>query len=76
MQHTMTDSIKFVDMLHNVLWEDGLPQDVLAAVESYLACTKDGQLGVTGEGSLLDNAQDKHFLAVKQRSPSPMYWPW
>ncbi|GFN75495.1 dynein beta chain, ciliary [Plakobranchus ocellatus] len=71
MQQTMTDSIKFVDMLHNVSWEDGLPSDVLAAVESYLACSKDGQLGVTGEGSLLENAQDKHFLAVKQRSPSP-----
>ena len=28
-------------------------------MESYLACTKDGQLGVTGEGSLLDNAQGK-----------------
>ncbi|XP_035829673.1 dynein heavy chain 5, axonemal isoform X2 [Aplysia californica] len=71
MQQTMTDSIKFVDMLHNVPWEDGLPGDVLAAVESYLACSRDGQLGVTGEGSLLENAQDKHFLAVKQRSPSP-----
>ncbi|CAL1527205.1 unnamed protein product [Lymnaea stagnalis] len=71
MQQTMSDSVKFVDMLHNLSWEDGLPSDVLTAVESYLACSKDGQLGVTGEGSLLDNAQDKQFIAVKQRSPSP-----
>jgi len=31
----MTDSIKFVDMLHNVPWEDGLPND-----------TRDGELSV------------------------------
>ncbi|XP_055889444.1 dynein axonemal heavy chain 8-like isoform X3 [Biomphalaria glabrata] len=71
MQQTMSDSVKFVDMLHNLSWEDGLPSDVLAAVESYLACSKEGQLGVTGEGSLLENAQEKQFQAVKQRSPSP-----
>lgn len=27
MQLAMTDSIKFVDMMHNVPWEDGLPGD-------------------------------------------------
>jgi len=27
--NTMSDSTKFVDMLHNVSWEDGLPEDVL-----------------------------------------------
>ena len=31
------------------------------AVESYLSQGKDGELGVTGEGSLLDNAQGKNF---------------
>ena len=29
MQQTMLDSAKFVDMLHNVPWEDGLPKDVV-----------------------------------------------
>lgn len=29
MQQTMTDVSKFVDMLHNVPWEDGLSDDVL-----------------------------------------------
>ena len=28
----------------------------VSAVESYLAKSKDGQLGVTGEGTMLDNA--------------------
>ncbi len=30
MQLTMNDSIKFVDMMHNVPWEDGLPKEVVA----------------------------------------------
>ena len=30
MQLTMNDASKFVDMLHNVPWEDGLPKDVVA----------------------------------------------
>ena len=29
MQVTMNDTAKFVDMLHNVPWEDGLPDDVV-----------------------------------------------
>lgn len=29
MTSTMSDTTKFVDMLHNVPWEDGLPEDVL-----------------------------------------------
>ncbi|XP_053397319.1 dynein axonemal heavy chain 5-like isoform X6 [Mercenaria mercenaria] len=68
--NTMSDSTKFVDMLHNVSWEDGLPEDVLRAVESCLSQGKDGELGVTGEGSLLENAQDVNIHA-KKRTPSP-----
>ena len=138
MQLAMTDSIKFVDMLHNVPWEDGLPGDTregtkiitlytirpvikklyrswifyyinilestsriivrdtlykivhfvspvwitthssaksgsepfvnllviyrciyITAVENYLAKSKDGSFGITGEGTLLDNAAGK-----------------
>ncbi|XP_060567478.1 dynein axonemal heavy chain 5-like [Ruditapes philippinarum] len=70
MVNTMSDSTKFVDMLHNVSWEDGLPEDVLRAVESCLSQGKDGELGVTGEGSLLENAQDVNIHA-KKRTPSP-----
>ena len=29
MVNTMQDTTKFVDMLHNVSWADGLPDDVL-----------------------------------------------
>ena len=27
--NTMSDTAKYVDMLHNVSWEDGLTEDVL-----------------------------------------------
>ena len=36
----------------------------LTAVESYLAQGKDGELGVTGEGTLLDNAQGTFTVSV------------
>jgi len=29
MQPTMNDTTKFVDMMHNVPWEDGLPDEVV-----------------------------------------------
>ena len=32
MQVTMNDTSKFVDMLHNVPWEDGLPNEVVEGV--------------------------------------------
>ena len=36
MQQTMNDSTKFVDMLHNVSWEDGLPAEVLQGNQSKM----------------------------------------
>lgn len=57
-QLAMQDSQKFVDLLHSVDLEEGLPVEIYQAVESYLAIGRDGQLGVTGEGLLLENAKD------------------
>ena len=45
---------------------------LLAAVESFLAQGSDGQLGVTGEGTLLDNAEGTNFKASKQTAASPV----
>ncbi|XP_041109797.1 dynein heavy chain 8, axonemal-like [Polyodon spathula] len=57
LQNYVGDIGKFVDMIHNVArLEDGLPEEILKLVESYLGKTKEGSLGVTGEGSLLENA--------------------
>lgn len=35
------------------------------AIESYLAKGKNGQLGVTGEGTLLDNAAGLNTIIIK-----------
>ena len=52
MQVLMQDSVKFVEMLHHIDWENGLPPSVMTNLEYFLP-RKDGE-GVTGEGSLLD----------------------
>jgi hypothetical protein len=35
------------------------------AIESYLAKGKNGQLGVTGEGTMLDNAAGANTISIK-----------
>lgn len=40
MQMTLNDSTKFVDMLHNVSWEDGLPDDVLRGCNLHALFTQ------------------------------------
>ncbi|CAF0874114.1 unnamed protein product [Rotaria sordida] len=62
----MADSGRFVDMLHGINWQDGLNLDVANAVESYIAKGRDGvSEGITGEGSLLENAKNFHVPAVR-----------
>ena len=43
-----------MDRLHELDWENGLEQNILANTEYYLPKNRDGGEGVTGEGSLLD----------------------
>ncbi|XP_068697910.1 dynein axonemal heavy chain 8-like [Montipora foliosa] len=55
-QQTMNDSQKFVDSLHNVPWKDGLPDDILKGVQSFLAAStggdvNDGDLGTASPGA-------------------------
>ncbi|CAF0936921.1 unnamed protein product [Rotaria sordida] len=65
----MADSGRFVDMLHGINWQDGLNLDVANAVESYIAKGRDGvSEGITGEGSLLENAKSFHVPAVRGSS--------
>ena len=52
----MNDSQKFVDSLHNVPWKDGLPDDILKGVQSFLAAStggdvNDGDLGTASPGA-------------------------
>ncbi|KAJ1151043.1 hypothetical protein NDU88_003830 [Pleurodeles waltl] len=57
LQYRIGDSSTIIEMIHNVAkLEDGLPTQTLKDVESYLAKAKEGSQGVTGEGSLLEDA--------------------
>ncbi|XP_044146080.1 dynein axonemal heavy chain 5-like isoform X2 [Bufo gargarizans] len=56
-QYQIGETSKFVDMIHQIAkLEDGLPEQTLKDVEAYLGKAKEGSHGVTGEGSLLENA--------------------
>ncbi|XP_069830783.1 uncharacterized protein [Dendropsophus ebraccatus] len=51
------ETSKFVEMIHQIAkLEDGLPDQTVKDVEAYLGKAKEGSSGVTGEGSLLENA--------------------
>ncbi|XP_078503742.1 dynein axonemal heavy chain 5-like [Lissotriton helveticus] len=57
LQYRIGDSSTIIERIHNVAkLEDGLPTQTLKDVESYLAKAKEGSQGVTGEGSLLEDA--------------------
>ena len=56
-QNLMQDCGRFVELVHTIEWEDGLKPDMTLIIENYFMKGKDGQLGITGEGTLLDNAK-------------------
>jgi len=64
-QNLMQDSPKFVELMQNIDLTDGLQPEMAQLVESYLMKGKDGQLGITGEGLLLENAKDTNIPAGK-----------
>ncbi|CAJ0944422.1 unnamed protein product, partial [Ranitomeya imitator] len=56
-QYQIGETSKFVEMIHQIArLEDGLPDQTVKDVEAYLGKAKEGTHGVTGEGSLLENA--------------------
>ncbi|XP_068137634.1 dynein axonemal heavy chain 5-like isoform X2 [Hyperolius riggenbachi] len=56
-QYNIGETSKFVDMINQIAkLDDGLPELTLKDVEAYLGRAKEGSTGVTGEGSLLENA--------------------
>lgn len=40
----MNDSQKFVESLHHIPWKDGLPEDILKGVQSFLAASNGGDV--------------------------------
>ncbi|XP_071504103.1 dynein axonemal heavy chain 5-like [Diadema antillarum] len=67
----LNDSVKFVEMLHGVNWENGLSRNVMLNVEYYLPNKGKESDGVTGEGSLLDVPGMPKLPPSARRSPSP-----
>ena len=63
----MQDPGKFIDMVHGIDWEEGLPMDVYTAVESYLTKGREDQAGITGEGTMTENAKGKKSIRNKTR---------
>ena len=49
----MSACYTYMCIVHNLIWYINM----FTAVESYLSANKEGNLGVTGEGTLLDHAQ-------------------
>lgn len=52
----MNDSQKFLDSLHNIPWKEGLSDDILKGVQSFLAASNggdvvDGDPGTPGLGA-------------------------
>uniref|UniRef100_A0A8C5PRN0 Uncharacterized protein n=1 Tax=Leptobrachium leishanense TaxID=445787 RepID=A0A8C5PRN0_9ANUR len=57
LQFRVGESSKIVEMINQIArLEDGLPDQTLREIETYLGRAKEGSHGVTGEGSLLTNA--------------------
>lgn len=46
-QQIMNDSQRFVESLHNVNSKEGLPDDILSGVQSFLVTSSGGELGVS-----------------------------
>lgn len=70
-QNIMQDSSKFVELLYAIEWEEGLPLETIQATESYLMQGKDGQIGITGEGSLIESSsKDVNIPAASKANES------
>ena len=64
MQQTINDSQKFVDMLHNVPWEDGLTNDIVMGL--YYCATLAILFAGDGEASSsnVPDPQPQHYLST------------
>ena len=70
-QQIMNDSQKFVESLHNISWKEGLSDEILSGVQSFLVTSSGGELGVSdGDlGSAAAGASASNY-AVASGSPS------
>ena len=68
-QQIMNDSQKFVESLHNVPWKDGLPEDILKGVQSFLAASNGGDVTDSDLGTAAPGASASTYQSSPGRTP-------
>ena len=59
----MNDSQKFVDSLHNISWKEGLSDDTLKGVQSFLAASSGGNVSDSDLGTAAPGASASSYQA-------------
>lgn len=67
----MNDSQKFVESLHNVPWKEGLPEDILKGVQSFLAASNGGDVNDSDLGTAALGASASTYQSSPGRSSVP-----
>ena len=67
-QQAMNDSSKFVDSLHHVPWKEGLPEDILKGVQSFLAVSNGGDVNDSDLGFAAPGASASTYQSPLGRS--------
>lgn len=70
-QQVMNDSQKFVDSLHHVPWKEGLPDDILKGVQSFLAASNGGDVNDSDLGFAAPGASASTYQTPPGRSSVP-----
>lgn len=67
----MNDSQKFVDSLHHVSWKEGLAEDILKGVQSFLAASNGGDVNDSDLGFAAPGASASTYQSPPGRSSVP-----
>ena len=67
----MNDSQKFVDSLHHVPWKEGLADDILKGVQSFLAASNGGDVNDSDLGFAAPGASASTYQSPPGRSSVP-----
>lgn len=66
-QQVMNDSQKFVESLHHVPWKEGLPEDILKGVQSFLAASNGGDVSESDLGAAAPGASASTYQSSPGR---------
>lgn len=66
-QQAMNDSQKFVESLHHISWKEGLSEDILKGVQSFLAASNGGDVGDSDLGTAAPGASASTYQSPSGR---------